>query len=320
MKLRRLLSRTRVVRDDQDATMPSVNWFPGHMAKGRREIEDRVKSVDVLIEVRDARLPLSSANWELDEIGRHKHRMVVLNKRDLSERDRESDVNHFLMDSLVRESRQRGVQSARFDVRHVEASRMRAKEVKQFIGAATRLATANRTTRVRFVTMLVCGVPNVGKSTLLNALRRSKIAAVGKLPGVTRALTAPIQIGVDPATYLVDTPGIMMPRIDDVDVGMKLALTGAIAERRVDGAVLVDYGFAQFERRALLGRFVGAFQLNHVPSSGAQLIDAVAQRQGCSVEHAADRILRHFRAGRFGPILLDRIYRIDRIDASDSND
>ncbi|KAH8959642.1 hypothetical protein BDL97_06G087300 [Sphagnum fallax] len=176
----------------------AINWYPGHMASATKAIRERIKLVDLVLEVRDARIPLSSANAELQDALEHKKRLIVLNKMDLA------NPNMMLMLDMARE------------------------------------LLSERLAKEPTLLLMILGIPNVGKSALVNSLfhlshsstseqEPLKKAKVGPLPGVTQDLSG-FKIGVQPSVYVLDTPGILVPNINNVETGLKLALTGAVKD------------------------------------------------------------------------------------------
>ncbi|OAY67026.1 Short integuments 2, mitochondrial [Ananas comosus] len=195
----------------------AVNWFPGHMAAAARAIRHRLKLADLVIEVRDARIPLSSANGELQCLLASKRRVIALNKKDLAN----PNIMHLL--ALVE---------------------LKLKEV---------------ISREPTLLVMVVGVPNVGKSALINSIHRIatsrfpvqekvKRATVGPLPGVTQDI-AGYKIANQPSIYVLDTPGVLVPSIPDMETGLKLALTGAVKDSVVGEERLAQYLLAILNSR-----------------------------------------------------------------------
>eukprot|EP00899_Mesostigma_viride_P012525 jgi/Mesvir1/21273/Mv21672-RA.1 len=217
-----------------------MNWFPGHMAKASREIRDKLKGVDLVLEVRDARIPLSSTNEHLEELCAHKRRLIVFNKRDLADPRQEKPVKRLV---------EHGQSSALF------VSALEPASVRKL------LQMVRETLRERPLDSHLCmvlGMPNVGKSALINALRRAApaggrgsggVAVTGPTAGVTRAISG-FKLAQSPSTYLLDTPGVMVPKVKDFDTGLKLALTGAVKDTVVDERDRVRYLLRWLSERA----------------------------------------------------------------------
>ncbi|KAH9559941.1 hypothetical protein CY35_06G081400 [Sphagnum magellanicum] len=202
----------------------AINWYPGHMASATKAIRERIKLVDLVLEVRDARIPLSSANVELQDALEHKKRLIVLNKMDLA--------NPNMMLKWVKH----------FEAckqHHVFVNAHQQKAVKKMLDMARELLS-ERLAKEPTLLLMILGIPNVGKSALVNSLfhlshsstseqEPLKKAKVGPLPGVTQDLSG-FKIGVQPSVYVLDTPGILVPNINNVETGLKLALTGAVKD------------------------------------------------------------------------------------------
>ena len=198
--------------------MRKIQWFPGHMAKARREVSEKLKLVDVIFELVDARLPLSSRNPMIDEIIQQKPRIVILNKADLA-------------DKRVTEE-----WLAYFEAREIAAVAINSaagRGLNRLVGAAKGVVAEKfermkaKGIRPRAIRAMIIGIPNVGKSTLINRLVKKNIAKTGNMPGVTKAQQW-IKVGSE--LELLDTPGILWPKFEDEHVGLKLALTGAIKD------------------------------------------------------------------------------------------
>ena len=196
--------------------IPNLQWFPGHMKKAQRLIEENLKLVDVVIELLDARIPLSSANPMLAEIIKDKPRMIALNKSDLAD----SASTKKWLDYF----KAQGVPAVTIDS-------MKGKGMKQLVKVAEDLARpktekfVSKGAKPRAARCMILGIPNVGKSSLINRLAGAVKAKAADKPGVTRAKQW-IKIGTN--LDLLDTPGILWPKFEDQTVGLKLAFTGAI--------------------------------------------------------------------------------------------
>lgn len=198
--------------------MATIQWYPGHMAKARRQVTEALTKVDIIYEIVDARVPESSRNPLLDEIGQGKKRLLVLNKTDLA--------NPAATQGFIEYYQAQGLPAVAIDAQHTKGI--------QRIIAETHTVLADyidrqKTKGVRNVLLraMCVGVPNVGKSTILNRLAGRNIAQTGNTPGVTRAQQW-IKTGED--ISLLDTPGILWPKFEDPLVGKKLALTGGIKD------------------------------------------------------------------------------------------
>ncbi|CDR63751.1 TPA: ribosome biogenesis GTPase YlqF [Staphylococcus argenteus] len=207
-----------------------IQWYPGHMAKAKREVSEQLKKVDVVFELVDARIPYSSRNPMIDEVINQKPRVVILNKKDMSNLNEMSKWEQFFID--------KGYYPVAVDAKH-------GKNLKQ-VEAAAMKATAEKFEREkakglkpRAIRAMIVGIPNVGKSTLINKLAKRSIAQTGNKPGVTKQQQ---WIKVGNALQLLDTPGILWPKFEDEEVGKKLSLTGAIKDSIVHLDEVAIYG------------------------------------------------------------------------------
>ncbi|MFP3916167.1 ribosome biogenesis GTPase YlqF [Lysinibacillus telephonicus] len=208
----------------------TIQWFPGHMAKARREVSEKLKLVDIVFELIDARLPLSSRNPMIDQVINQKPRLLILNKADMADDSQThkwvqyfADRGHMAVaiNSLDGKGLQRVTKAAQ-EILADKWARMKAKGMKP-----------------RAIRAMIVGIPNVGKSTLINRLAKKNIAKTGNTPGVTKAQQW-IKVGKD--LELLDTPGILWPKFEDQEVGLKLALTGAIKDTIINMEDLAVYG------------------------------------------------------------------------------
>lgn len=200
--------------------MPQINWYPGHMAKSRRLLQEQLRAVDAVIELCDARAPQATRNPDLEKLTQGKARILVLNKADLAD-DAETArwTEHF---------RSRGLTAMRFN-----SNGGKTREILAKIEQATRPAVERAARRgvKKTVRLMVIGIPNVGKSTFINRLHGSGIVKAGDRPGVTRS-NQWVKIG--PYLELLDTPGMLPPRMDDQDSARLLAYLGSIRDQIMD--------------------------------------------------------------------------------------
>lgn len=221
----------------------AINWFPGHMAAATRAIRDRLKLADFVIEVRDARIPLSSANQDLQPQLRAKRSLIVLNKKDLA--------NTNIMQKWTR-----FFESSKQDCLPINAhSRSSVSKLLELVEYKLKEAISREPTLL----VMVVGVPNVGKSALINNIHRiassrfpvqgkMKRATVGPLPGVTQDI-AGFKIAHQPSIYVLDTPGVLVPSIPDIETGLKLALAGSIKDSVVGEDRIAQYLLAVLNSR-----------------------------------------------------------------------
>ncbi|MDR6227294.1 ribosome biogenesis GTPase YlqF [Desmospora profundinema] len=277
----------------------TIQWFPGHMAKARRQVEEKIKQVDLVLELLDARLPLSSRNPLIDEVVKDKPRVILLTKSDLadpeatsvwSEAFRKDGVKVLPIDTLS------GIGIKRIPA--ISRELVKEKLVRQ-------AQKGIQHTRIR---AMVLGVPNVGKSALINRLSGRSVAKTGDRPGVTRAQQ---WIKVGDGMELLDTPGILWPKFEDKKVGLRLAASGAIKEEILP---IEEIGLYLLSR---LGQYYPSnlkerYKLEDPSADGLVLLEEVGRRRGCmrrggevDLEKAAEVVLRDFRSGRLGRITLE---------------
>ncbi|SEF78368.1 ribosome biogenesis GTPase YlqF [Marinobacterium lutimaris] len=273
--------------------MTRINWFPGHMHKARKEIAEVMDEVDVVIEVLDARLPRSSENPLVDQLRRGKPVIKLLNKEDLADPQRTREwLDYF--------NAQEGTLAL--------ALTTSDKKLVQKIPTLCKEAVPARTRAGRPVRAMIMGIPNVGKSTLINVLLGRKIAKVGNEPAVTKGQK---KYSVHNGMALSDTPGILWPRIEDEDSGYRLAASGAIKDTAIDYDLVAEYA-AKFLLADYPDYLVERFKLKDVPESADRLIDQVGRKRGClrpggvvDTYKAADILLTELRAGKLGQVTFE---------------
>ena len=205
----------------------TIQWFPGHMQKARRQMEEQLKLVDIIIELRDARIPNASANPILQELAPNKPRLIILNKADLSDAKQNELWSKNFEHCLIINSTSDNL------------SKIVVNEVKLILKDKLEKAKA-RGIRKKVLRAMVVGIPNVGKSTFINNIVKKKVAKVENRPGVTRALQ---WIRINEDVELLDTPGVLWPKFDNQDDARLLALVGSINDDVIsDKHELVNYG------------------------------------------------------------------------------
>lgn len=213
----------------------TIQWFPGHMAKARREVTEKLKLVDIVFELIDARLPLSSRNPMIDEVIHQKPRLVILNKADLADRTE--------TDKWVSYFKEQGIEALAVNSFEGQGLQVVTRKAKEIL-TPQRERLERRGIRPGAIRAMIVGIPNVGKSTLINRLAKRNIAKTGNKPGVTRAQQW-IKYGKE--LELLDTPGILWPKFEDQEAGYKLALTGAIKDTVLNMDDLALYGLRFLE-------------------------------------------------------------------------
>lgn len=208
----------------------TIQWFPGHMAKARRQVSENLKLVDIVFELVDARLPLSSRNPMIDEVINQKPRLLILNKVDMAD---EAETRRWI--AYFEKQGHRAVAINSFEGKGLQAVTKAAQDVLAEKWARMK----SKGMKPRAIRAMIVGIPNVGKSTLINRLAKKNLAKTGNMPGVTKAQQW-IKVGKD--IELLDTPGILWPKFEDQEIGYKLALTGAIKDTLTNMEDLAVYG------------------------------------------------------------------------------
>lgn len=281
--------------------MKQIQWFPGHMAKTRRLITANLKLVDAVVEIVDARTPLSSRNPEMDRLTAGKPRLVLLNKSDLAD-DRAAQmwINYFRnsgAEALAVDCKSgKGLKNVLPTVRtKVLAELMEKRERSGMSGAPVRL--------------MIVGIPNVGKSSLINKLAGGKRAKVEDRPGVTRTKQ---WVKLDGNVELLDMPGVLWPKFEDQEAAIRLAFTGAISDDILDietlAMKLLKY-LAEEYPQSLRERYKIEFDGSE---SGIELLERVGKKRGMMIsggeintERAAITVIDEFRSGKLGRITLE---------------
>lgn len=294
----------------------ALRWFPGHMGKGLRKMQQLLKTVDCVVEVHDARIPISGRNpaFQYTLCGVKPH-LLVLNKKDLI------DTN--LKTSISEKLKHDGTPNVIF----TNCKDHQCLGVKKIIPAIKSLVSSsnryNRSEETDFCIMVI-GVPNVGKSSLINALRnrnlnKSGVARVGGVAGVTRSVQNRIKVSEDPDMYLLDTPGVLQPSVKDLEAGLKLALCASLQDHLVGEEVIADYLLfcvnkkENFRYVDLMGLDGPCDNIGTVLVTGARKLGKVIKVKNYdgsyitrpNITAAAQYFIKQFRDGKLGKIFLD---------------
>lgn len=277
----------------------NIQWYPGHMTKTRRQIEADLKQVDAVCEIVDARIPMSSRNPDIDAICGAKPRIIVLNRMDLADSEMTKQWMAYFrskgMAAIATDCKTRkGISEFQPAVRSVLKDKIERNAARGM----------NRPLRV-----MIVGIPNVGKSTLINQISGRKGAKAENRPGVTRGKQ---WVTVDNGLLLLDTPGILWPKFEDPNVGMKLAYTGAVKENIIDTEELACYLMEllwRFYPQTLIDRY-GIDMPSDTP--GYMLLEAAGKKRGyllargeINTERMAKVLLDEYRCGKLGRFTLE---------------
>ena len=277
----------------------NYQWYPGHMTKARRMMQENLSLIDLVIELVDARIPLSSRNPDIDTMGKNKARLILLNKSDLAD----ADLNQEWME-YFRE----------MDIHAVEVNSKSGAGVRS-IEAVVRVACKDKLERDRRrgilnrpVRAMVAGIPNVGKSTFINAFAGRSCAKTGNKPGVTKGKQ---WIRLHKSLELLDTPGILWPKFEDQQAGLRLALIGSMNDEILQTEELA-LELIRFLRAAYGGVLSGRFGVEE-NGDDFSVLREISIKRGCllkgnepDIRKASSILLEEFRSGKLGRITLER--------------
>lgn len=277
-----------------------IQWYPGHMTKTRRMIVDQVRNVDIVVEILDARIPISSRNPDVDSMVGERPRLIVLNRADQADEQMNRRWADYFRSKgwsvMVTDCKSgSGVSQFSATVRSALKDKIARWEEKGLVG--------------RPVRAMVIGVPNVGKSTFINQVAKRKSAKAGNKPGVTRGKQ---WITVDSGLELLDTPGILWPKFEDQSVGLNLAYTGAVKDAIMDMETLASHLMGLLAKRypeAITARY----KIDISPEMADwELLEAAGRRRGflisggeVDLERMARVLLEEYRSGKLGKFTLE---------------
>ena len=276
----------------------NVQWYPGHMTKAKRMMQEDIKLIDLIIELVDARVPLSSRNPDIDELGKNKARLILLNKSDLADERQNAAWENYFQEKgffVVKVNSRSGA-----GVKAVHGAIQEA--CREKIERDRRRGIKNRPVRC-----MVVGIPNVGKSTFINTFAGKACAKTGNKPGVTKGKQ---WIRLKKGVELLDTPGILWPKFEDQNVGIRLALIGSIKDEILNidelSLVLIEY---------LVSHYAGILtQRYEITEEGkpVEMLEAIAKNRKCLLKggdldysKAAALLIEDFRSGKLGKITLE---------------
>ncbi len=291
----------------------SISWYPGHMAKTRRQISEDLKLVDIVIEILDARIPLSSRNPDINKIVANKKRLLVLNKSDLADEKQNVKWIKYFKDNnieavLVDSKSGKGINESLSKIKSIYSDEQSKFDNKGRVGKSIRI--------------MVIGIPNVGKSSYINRLTKKTSAKVGNKPGVT---TQKQWIKVDDTIELMDTPGVLWPKFESEEVGLNLSYTGTIKDDVIEP---IEVGFQLLKklctsyRKNICERYkLEEEYINYVFDKDLEenekvleIMHEIGRKRGALIsggnineEKTAQIILDDFRSGNLGRITLETI-------------
>ena len=286
---------------EEDRKKSVINWYPGHMTKARRMMQEDMKLIDLLIELVDARVPLSSRNPDIDELGKNKARILLLNKADLADQTANRIWKEYFQE--------RGLFVLEINAKTGAGIR----EIQPLVQQACREKLERDRKRGivnRPVRAMVAGIPNVGKSTFINSFAGKSCTKTGNRPGVTKGKQ---WIRLNKSLELLDTPGILWPKFQDRDVGLRLAFIGSINDEilviREMALELLDFLIRSYPG-SLEERY--GMKLTEIKGGTAGILEEIARVRKCYLkgeepdyDRAASLLIEDFRNGRLGRITLE---------------
>lgn len=293
---------------DKKQNSTNINWYPGHMLKTKKQMIDDLKLIDVVIEILDARIPIASQNPDLRQITTNKKKIIILNKSDLAnEAETKKWIKHF---------EEQGLKTLETDSNLGKGIKETLKAVQDIMQEDMEKA-ANKGRTNKNIRIMICGIPNVGKSSFINRMINKKSAVVGNRPGVTKQKQ---WVRISSNIELLDTPGVLWPKFENEDIALKLAYTGTIKDELIDKAN-VAYNLLKYleknHKNELFARYkLTEEEINSIISEDKilEIMDIIARKRGALIsggdidyEKVASIILNDFRNGKIAKISLERI-------------
>jgi ribosome biogenesis GTPase A len=291
--------------------MKQIQWYPGHMAKTKRQVKEKVKYIDIVLELLDARVPLSSQNPMIDELIGNTPKVILLNKADLADPvELEKWISYFS---------NKGIKALKISAQSGKGVNRILPLLKEISQARTE-KEISRGRIERPIRTMILGIPNVGKSTLINTLAKKKKLVAEDRPGVTKQ-TQYIRVGQE--LELLDTPGILWPKFDDEEVAFRLALIGSIKDDILPIDDVCIYGFRvldKYYKKAFEDRFDIQVDIDNI----VKIYDDIGMRRGfllkkkeVDYDKVSVTFLHEFRGGKCGPVILDRVSELEDIGEDD---
>lgn len=277
----------------------NINWYPGHMAKTKKQIIEDLKLIDIVVEVLDARIPLASTNPDMQEYISQKNRIIVLNKADLADEKRTKEwIDYYKKNGIlaipISATTNSGIKNVVTEIRK-EYEKIKDKYVKKGrIGKAIRV--------------MILGIPNVGKSTFINTLCKRSAAKVGNKPGVTKQKQ---WIKIADNIELMDTPGMLWPKLDNKEYAIHLAYIGTIGENAVDNEEIA-YSLVCYLKENYAENIKARYNVDIEGKDTMQIIEEIARKRGAiisggeiNLEKISNIILNEFQSGKLGRITIE---------------
>ena len=298
---------------NEEKSFPKVgiNWYPGHMLKTKKQMIEDLKLIDVVVEILDARIPISSQNPDIQNITKNKKKIVILNKSDLAdEKQTQRWISYFKKNNIV---------AIGADSNLGKGTKEVLKYVQKLMEEELEKAASKGRTK-RNIRIMIIGIPNVGKSSLINRLVNKKTAVVGNKPGVTKQKQW-VRIGQN--IELLDTPGVLWPKFEDEQVALNLAYVGSIKDEVIPKTEvayqLLKLLYKEYKEKIILKYKLTEDEQNSIITKDEKndiliLMDIIARKRGAIVsggeidyEKVANLILNDFRSGKIGRITLEQV-------------
>ena len=282
----------------------NINWYPGHMAKTKKQIIEDLKLIDIVIEILDARVPLASQNPDIEDVIKNKKKIIVLNKADLADANSTNKwIEYYNKERIkaiaVESNTSKGIKDV------IETIKEEYSEIKEKFIQKGRIGKSIR--------VMVVGIPNVGKSTFINSIAKRNTAKVGNKPGVTKQKQ---WIKVTNEIELMDTPGMLWPKFEDNELAMHLAFVGTIGDTAIDkeeiAYYLLDFLINNYPQR-LIERFnIELNKDNNNQKETIEVLEEIARKRGAlisggniNMQKVSDLILNDFQSGKMGRITIE---------------
>ena len=294
---------------DNRQNSTNINWYPGHMAKTKRQITEDLKLIDVVIELLDARIPVSSVNPDISQITRNKKRIILLNKCDLAD---EVQNNKWLQ-----YYKNKGIPTVLVDSNSGKGIEQVLREINKVMQEDLQIAS-NKGRIGKNIRVMIVGIPNVGKSSFINRISKKTSATVGNKPGVTKQKQ---WIRIANNIELLDTPGVLWPKFESEEVGLNLAYTGSIKDEIIEKTEIA-YQLLRVLYKNYKNQLLERYKiLDFAEQNGEEeretilrLMDKIGEKRGAIIsggridlEKVANIVIEDFRSGKIGRITLEHI-------------